>query len=98
MKFVVFVIFNSKKMSFSLILILVICYDLFLLLTTKVDERKRNETRFDTITVSLKAIWLVLGSWFFVFYLTSAAHLCRTRVFVFSFFTCEKYLLFHNYF
>lgn len=60
-------------MSFSLILILVICYDLFLLLTTKVDERKRNETRFDTITVSLKAIWLVLGSWFFVFYLTSAA-------------------------
>lgn len=54
-------------MSFSLILILVICYDLFLLLTTKVDERKRNETRFDKITVSLKAIWLVLGSWFFVF-------------------------------
>lgn len=54
-------------MSFSLILILVICYDLFLLLTTKVDERKRNETRFDTITVSLKAIWLVLGSWFFRF-------------------------------
>lgn len=70
-------------MSFSLILILVICYDLFLLLTTKVDKRKRNETRFDTITVSLKAIWLVLGSWFFVFYLTYAAHLCRTRVFVF---------------
>lgn len=54
-------------MSFSLILIFVICYDLFLLLTTKVDERKRNETRFDTITVSLKAIWLVLGSWFYFF-------------------------------
>lgn len=98
MKFVVFVIFNSKKMSFSLILLLVICYDLFLLLTTKVDERKRNETRFDMITVSLKAIWLVLGSWFFVFYLTYAASFVQNSRVCFSFFTCEKYLLFHNYF
>lgn len=36
-------------------------------------ERKRNETRFDTITVSLKAIWLV-----YVFNLTSALCIAQT--------------------
>lgn len=81
-------------MSISLILILVICYDLFLLLTTKVDERKRNETRFDTITVSLKAIWLVLGSWFFVFYLTSAASFVQNSRVCFFFLYVRKILAF----
>lgn len=69
-------IFNSKKMSFSFLGLWFVLR--FLLLTTKA-MRKRNETRFDTITVSLKAIWLVLGSVFLS--LTSALDLRRTRVF-----------------
>lgn len=71
-----FVIFNSKNEF--LLSRFVICVTIFTSYN-KGDERKRNETRFDTITVSLKAIWLVLGSVFLS--LTSAAHLCRTRVF-----------------
>lgn len=71
-----------QKMSFSLFLLCFVCvFVLFSFPTTKmVDERKRNETRFDTITVSLKAIWLV-----YVFNLTSALSLAQTlatRVFV----------------
>lgn len=52
----VFVIFLIVKNEFLL--------SWFVIFTSynKGDERKRNETRFDTITVSLKAIWLVLGS------------------------------------
>lgn len=73
----VFVIFLIVKNEF-LLSRFVICVTIFTSYN-KGDERKRNETRFDTITVSLKAIWLVLGSVFLS--LTSAAHLCRTRVF-----------------
>lgn len=72
-----FVIFLVVKNEF-LLSRFVICVTIFTSYN-KGDERKRNETRFDTITVSLKAIWLVLGSVFLS--LTSAAHLCRTRVF-----------------
>lgn len=64
-------IFNSKKWV-SPFLICDLCYD-FYFLQQKGDERKRNETRFDTITVSLKAIWLVLGS---VFYLLLLLLIC----------------------
>lgn len=80
-------IFNSKNEF--LLSRFVICVTIFTSYN-KGDERKRNETRFDTITVSLKAIWLVLGSVFLS--LTSALDLRRTRVFSL---TCEKYLLFH---
>lgn len=64
-------IFNSKKWV-SPFLICDLCYD-FYFLQQKGDERKRNETRFDTITVSLKAIWLVLGS---IFYLLLLLLIC----------------------
>lgn len=53
------IINTTKKLVFLLILV---CSLFVLLLPTTKGwwERKRNETRFDTITVSLKAIWLVL--------------------------------------
>lgn len=54
-------IINTTKKKWVFLLILVCSLFVLLLLTTKGWwERKRNETRFDTITVSLKAIWLVL--------------------------------------
>lgn len=83
-------IFNSKKWV-SPFLIGDLCYD-FYFLQQKGDERKRNETRFDTITVSLKAIWFVLGS---VFYhlLFCCSFVQNSRVFL----TCEKYLRFSRY-
>lgn len=73
------IINTTKKWVF--LLILVCSLFVLLLLTTKGWwERKRNETRFDTITVSLKAIWLVL-----CFNLISATGVC------FSFSPREKY-------
>lgn len=83
-------IFNSKKWV-SPFLICDLCYD-FYFLQQKGDERKRNETRFDTITVSLKAIWLVLGSVFYLL-LFCCSFVQNSRVFL----TCEKYLRFSRY-
>lgn len=83
-------IFNSKKWV-SPFLICDLCYD-FYFLQQKGDERKRNETRFDTITVSSKAIWLVLGSVFYLL-LFCCSFVQNSRVFL----TYEKYLHFSRY-
>lgn len=71
---------NNTKNEFFLILVLYVRYDFSVLfcffLQQKVDERKRNETRFDTITVSLKAIWFILILFPLCFYRRSS---CNSR-------------------